>query len=181
MRNFREFIDNIDNNDDVDEALTMAQRLKMKATMKKNKGKIKLGRKRAAKKLASPEKLKGKSMKKARDILTKKLLKGKSKNDLSFAGRQSLEKKLDKKKAVIKKIAKKMLPAVKKADKAKLQKNKKKKDESVQHEAIATEAKSKYYVTTPTEKEIKKAMKKIPIWSKKLGEEDVNYEKEKQK
>ena len=176
MHNFKEFIDN---NDQVDEAMTMAQRLKMKASFKKNKAKMALGRKRAAKKLASPEKLKGKSMKKARDILTKKILKGKSKADLSFAGRQSLEKKLDKKSGVIKKIAKKMLPAVKKADKAKLNK-KKKKDESVQHEAIATEAKSKYYATTPTEKEIKKAMKKKPLASKTLGEEDdVNYEEEK--
>ena len=176
MNNFKEFLENI-KEDDVDEALTMAQRLKMKAAMKKNKGKIKLGRKRAAKKLASPEKLKSKSMKKARDILTNKLLKGKSKNDLSFAGRQSLEKKLDKKKAVIKKIAKKMLPAVKKADKAKLQKNKKK-DESVQYD----EAKgNQLYIGTTNKKDITKAMKKKPIWSKKLGEEDVNYEEEKQK
>ena len=34
-----------------DEAVTMATRMKMKAAMRKNKAKIKLGRKKAAKKL----------------------------------------------------------------------------------------------------------------------------------
>lgn len=107
-----------------DEAMTMAQRMKMKAAFKKNKGKIALGKKKAAKKLASPEKLKARAQKQARDIIIKKILKGKSKNDLGFAARTDLEKKVDKKKGAINKIAKKILPAVKKADKLKLKKNK---------------------------------------------------------
>lgn len=133
MHKFKEFLEDVEE-EGVEEAMTMAQRLKMKASFKKNKAKIALGKKRAAKKLASPEKLKSKANKKARDILTKKLLKGKSKNDLSFAGRQGLEKKLDKKSGVIKKIAKKLLPSVKKADKAKLSKNKDKKKEKKESE-----------------------------------------------
>ena len=116
MKSFKE------HSTDVDEAMTQAQRLKAKATFKKNKGKIALGRKKAAKKLASPEKLKTKANKKARDLITKKMLKGKSKADLSFAARGALEKKLDKKKGAIAKIAKKILPSVKQADKAKLHK-----------------------------------------------------------
>jgi hypothetical protein len=107
-----------------DEAMTMAQRMKMKAAFKKNKGKIALGKKKAAKKLASPEKLKARAKKQARDIIIKKILKGKSKGDLGFAARTDLEKKVDKKKGAINKIAKKILPAVKKADKLKLKKNK---------------------------------------------------------
>ena len=51
--------------------------------------------------------------------------KNKSKNDLSFAARGELEKKVAKKSAAIKKIAKKLLPMVKKADRAKM-KNKNK-------------------------------------------------------
>ena len=109
-----------------DEAMTMAQRMKMKAAFKKNKGKIALGKKKAAKKLASPEKLKARAKKQARDIIIKKILKGKSKGDLGFAARTDLEKKVDKKKGAINKIAKKILPAVKKADKLKLKKNKEK-------------------------------------------------------
>ena len=109
-----------------DEAMTMAQRMKMKAAFKKNKGKIALGKKKAAKKLTKKEKLKARAVKQARDIIIKKILKGKSKADLGFAARTDLEKKVDKKKGAIKKIAKKILPAVKKADKLKLKKNKEK-------------------------------------------------------
>jgi hypothetical protein len=117
MKSFKEFAQQ-------DEAMTMAQRMKMKAAFKKNKGKIALGKKKAAKKLASPEKLKARAKKQARDIIIKKILKGKSKGDLGFAARTDLEKKVDKKKGAINKIAKKILPAVKKADKLKLKKNK---------------------------------------------------------
>jgi hypothetical protein len=109
-----------------DEAMTMATRMKMKAAFKKNKAKIKLGKKKAAKKLASPEKLKARAVKQARELIIKKILKGKSKADLGFAARTDLEKKVDKKKGAIAKIAKKILPAVKKADKLKLKKNKEK-------------------------------------------------------
>ena len=109
-----------------DEAMTMAQRMKMKAAFKKNKGKIALGKKKAAKKPKKKEKLKARAVKQARDIIIKKILKGKSKADLGFAARTDLEKKVDKKKGAIKKIAKKILPAVKKADKLKLKKNKEK-------------------------------------------------------
>jgi hypothetical protein len=105
---------------DTDEALTTAQRMKMKATFRKNKAKIALGKKKAAKKLASPEKLKARAEKQAREILIKKILKDKSKSDLGFAGRTDLVKKLSKKKGAIKKIAKKLLPQVKAADREKL-------------------------------------------------------------
>ena len=110
----------------LDEAATMQQRLKMKQAFKKNKGKIALGKKKAAKKLASKETLLKRATKQARDAIVKKLTKGKGKGELSFAQRASIEKKVDKKKAAIAKIAKKKLPDVKKADKAKLKKNKEK-------------------------------------------------------
>lgn len=110
--------------DELDEALTMQQRLKRKVAFKKAKAKIALGKKKAAKRLASPEKLKGRSIKKAREVIIKKILKNKDKSELSFAARQGLEKKVDKKKAVISKLAKKLLPQVRKADRAKLKKTK---------------------------------------------------------
>ena len=106
---------------DTDEALTTAQRIKMKNAMKKNKAKIALGKKLAAKKKASPEKLKARAEKQARNIVIQKILKGKSKDDLSFSARGELEKKVDKKKAAIKKIAKKLLPDIKKKEAEKMQ------------------------------------------------------------
>ena len=109
-----------------DEAVTMATRMKMKAAARKNKGKIALGKKKASKKLASKEQLQKRAENKAKGLLIKKILKGKSKADLSFSARGDLEKKMKKKKGAIKKIAKKLLPMVKQADRAKLKKNKEK-------------------------------------------------------
>lgn len=104
------------------EALSLKARAKRKQMMKA-KGKI-IARKRkiAMKKKASPEKLKKRAQKTARDMIAKKLLGGKSKSDLNFGGRASLEKKLDKKKGVIKKIAKKILPKIKKKEAERMKK-----------------------------------------------------------
>ena len=62
---------------DTSEAMTMQQRMKAKATFRKNKAKIALGKKKAAKRLASDEKIKARSVKKARELIIKKLLKNK--------------------------------------------------------------------------------------------------------
>jgi hypothetical protein len=105
---------------DFSEAMSLQHRMKMKAAFRKNKAKIALGKKKAAKKLASPEKLKSRANKAARELLIKKMLKDKKKSDLSFSGRASIEKKLEKKKGAIAKIAKKLLPGIKKQDRAKL-------------------------------------------------------------
>ena len=116
MKSFKEF-------HQTDEAMSMATRMKMKAAFRKNKTKIALGRKKAAKKLASPEQLKKRAEKQARNLIIKKILKDKGKADLSFAARSDLEKKVARKKGKIMKLAKKLLPQVKKADKAKLRKD----------------------------------------------------------
>ena len=49
-------------------------------------------------------------------------MKGKDKADMSFTQRASLEKKLNKKKGAIAKLAKKLKPKVKKADKERVKK-----------------------------------------------------------
>ena len=109
-------------NDVLDEIMSKATRMK-KARMMKMKGKmIAKKRKIAMKRKASPEKLKKRAMKKARDIIAKKILKDKDKSDLSMAGRETLEKKLAKKKAVIAKIAKKILPKIRSAENERLAK-----------------------------------------------------------
>jgi hypothetical protein len=118
MKSFKEFVD-------ANEALTISQRQKRKASFRKNKAKIMMARKKAAKKMASPEKLKARATLAARNLIIKKILKNKSKDQLSFSARADLEKKVSNKAAAIKKIARKLLPQVKKADKAKF-KNKNK-------------------------------------------------------
>ena len=116
----------MDNLEPQDEALSKAARMKM-SRMMKAKGKI-IARKRAIsmKKKKSPEKIKKTAMKQARDLLAKKILKDRSKADLSISGKEALEKKLNKKKAIIKKIAKKLIPKIKQAEAERLKKKKEK-------------------------------------------------------
>ena len=107
-------------NDVLDEIMSKMVRMK-KARMMKVKGKqIARKRKLAMKRKADPEKLKTRAMKKARDMVAKKLLKDKDKSDLSIAAKETLEKRLAKKKAVIAKIAKRILPKVRDAENERL-------------------------------------------------------------
>ena len=109
-------------NDVLDEIMTKMARMK-RARMMKVKGKqIARKRKIAMKRKANPEKLKKRAMKKARDMVTKKLLKDKDKSDLSISGKENLEKRLAKKKLVIAKIAKKILPKIRSAENERLAK-----------------------------------------------------------
>jgi len=104
------------------EALDHMQRMAKKQAMKRIKGKIKMGRKRNTKRLKTPEKLKKTAQRKARDMIAKKLVKGKDKKDMSYSQRQGLEKKLAKKKGAIAKLARKLKAKVKTADKDRVKK-----------------------------------------------------------
>ena len=115
-------------NDVLDEVMSKMVRMK-KARMMKVKGKqIARKRKIAMKRKANPAKLKTRAMKKARDIVAKKLLKDKDKSDLSISGKENLEKRLAKKKGVIAKIAKRILPNVRKAENERLAKKREKEE-----------------------------------------------------
>lgn len=100
--------------EETDEALNMTQRLARSRSLKKNKSKIAMGRKKAARKIAGVDQLKKRAVKKARNTFLKKLTKDVPKNDLSFSRRQEIEKRLDKMKPKIDKLAAKLLPQVRK-------------------------------------------------------------------
>ena len=106
----------------MDEALTPAQRLKRSRVMKQKSKIIQRKRAIAMKKRAPSEVIQKRALKKARDILSKKILNNKSKSELGYGELENLEKKLGKKKAVIKKIAKKLLPHLKKAEQERIAK-----------------------------------------------------------
>jgi hypothetical protein len=98
----------------VDEALNVSQRLQRKRLLQRIKPKLKLGRQRAARRMASKEKLVRRAMKQARTAMFKKLTKDIPKGELSYARRQEIEKRLEKPaiKQRIKVIARKALPKV---------------------------------------------------------------------
>jgi hypothetical protein len=103
---------------EVDEALNMSQRLARKRLFKRIQPKIKIGRERAKRRVASKEKLETRSMKKAREALRKKITKDIPKSELSYARRQEIEKRLETPamKKRIKTIARKLYPKVRQAE-----------------------------------------------------------------
>lgn len=103
--------------DTTDEALDFQARRARSRAMRKNKAKIAMGRRRAAKKMASTDKLSKRSMRQARAQLFTKFSKGKSKDEVPYARRQEIEKRIDRMGARVQKIARKMLPDIRKKEK----------------------------------------------------------------
>ena len=119
MLNFKNFIPVYE--EALEEVLTIQQRMKKKQVMRRSKAKIAMGRKRAARKMASQEVLKGRAKKQARNLIVKKILKNRNKADLSYGSRAALEKMVAKRKGAIDRIARKLLPKVRQKDHTKLQ------------------------------------------------------------
>lgn len=111
MIQFKEYVE-----DSLEEALNMQQRRQRGRAAKKNRAKMKMGRKRAARKMASLDKLKIRSRRTARSELAKKLTKGVPKGELTAARKAEIEKRLDKMGPRIDRLAKKALPKVRKAE-----------------------------------------------------------------
>lgn len=104
---------------EVDEALSMSQRLQRSRQFKRYKSRIKMGREKAARRLASDAQLMKRARKAARNVLAKRMTQDVPKSELTFARRQEIEKRLDKMGSRIDKLAKRMLPKVRKADRDK--------------------------------------------------------------
>lgn len=104
--------------EEVDEALTMQQRRARARLLKRYKSRIKLGRERAMRRFASPEKLKQRAQKAARMMIFKKISKNIPKDELTYARRQEIEKRLDTPamKKRIERLAIKLLPKARKKE-----------------------------------------------------------------
>jgi len=101
---------------DQHEALSVQQRLKLKRAIVRNKAKIKMGQKRAERRVASQEVLMNRAMRMARKLMLKRILKNKDKSELSYTQRQTYEKMLANKKAGIKRLATKLVPKMRKLE-----------------------------------------------------------------
>jgi hypothetical protein len=98
-----------------DEALSMAARRKRSRDMRKNKNKLRVARNRMKNRVANPERIKKRAKKQAIDKIYKKLTKGMSRKDLTPAKKAELEKRISKMKPRVDRIAKKLLPTVRRA------------------------------------------------------------------
>jgi hypothetical protein len=105
-----------DTNMSMDEALTLTQRMRRRALMRRLKSKIAVGRRRAMRRKATVAVIQRRAYRAARAILAKKLLK-KNKADASYGEKVRVEKILKKRKAAIMRLARKLIPVIRKKEK----------------------------------------------------------------
>ena len=101
---------------EVDEVLSVAQRMKASQRMKKMAKRIQMGKKRAMRRAASTEVLTKRAKRQARNQMAQKLARGQSKSELSPGRRAEIEKRLDKMKPRLDKMAKRLVPQMRKLD-----------------------------------------------------------------
>ena len=112
--------------------LTIQQRRKRGLVMKRYRGKIRAARERAKRKMAPKEKLLKRSRKRALEFIRNRLMKNKKYTEMTPAEKVALDTRLQKiPQAVIDRIAKRLLPKVRAAEKERLQSVLSPKQESV--------------------------------------------------
>ena len=102
--------------------LTIQQRMARRQAMRRAKSRIKIGRERAKRRRASNEVLKARAKRAARNQIAKRLLGGKSKNEVSYAARSRVEKALSKQKNLINSLSAKLLSQVRAKEAARFRK-----------------------------------------------------------
>jgi hypothetical protein len=105
---------------ELEEVLDIQTRMKMKQSMRRNKAKIAMGRRRAERRIAGTEKLKKRAQRQARKAVMDKILKDRSKDELSYGARANIEKQVNRRATVIARMAKKLLPKVRQAERSKM-------------------------------------------------------------
>jgi len=106
----------------VNEVLTIQQRRARGRVMKRLAKRIAIARKRKMRKVAGADQLQKRSMKAAKNILRKKIVGKKGENYAALSPQQKMviDKMVQKKAGAIPRIAKKLLPKIKKAEKERI-------------------------------------------------------------
>jgi hypothetical protein len=107
----------------IEKPLTPQQRQQRSRAMRRLAPRMAMKRKLKAKKKADLPTLKVRAEKKAREMVRAKIAKG-DYNSMPYAQKIAIDKKVEAKKSAIKKLAKKLLPQVKKAEIDRLEKMK---------------------------------------------------------
>lgn len=99
-----------------DRTMTPQERRKRAMVMKRKKSVIKMGKKRQSRLRANTERLEQRAKRRARAEVAKTLSNGKSKGEMSYSARASLERKLKNKEGIIRQKERKLLPQLRKAE-----------------------------------------------------------------
>ena len=98
------------------EALSHAQRIKASLRMKKMAKRIKIARDRAMRRTPTADVIKKRANRQARRDMFKKITRGMDKGDVSYAKRADIEKRLKRMQPRIQRMATKLIPQIRKAD-----------------------------------------------------------------
>lgn len=98
----------------IDESLTPMMRMRAKMRMKKNKSKLKRGMRRAMSRTANLSTLKKRAVRRAKSFMISRILHGKSKSELSYGARASLERQLARRSSAIQTLSKRLIGVARK-------------------------------------------------------------------
>ncbi len=108
----------------MNEALTIAQRNKRSMVFKRIKNRVLASRKRNLGRMAGSDKIEKRARKKAIQVIRKKLAgkRGENYNNLSYAEKTVIDAQVSKKKSLINKLARRLVPMIRKAEQVRLKK-----------------------------------------------------------
>lgn len=164
----------------LDEVLNVQQRLKKRMVMRRIKNKIAIGRKRAKYKMANKSKLTTRAGKQARQTMRNRLAGslGKNYRNLKPAAKVMIDKKLDSKKAIIKRLAKRLMPKVKKAEMDRLKRARKSRNEDLEYLTIVNNILNEIElenISLKVEKNLQRKSKKYNVNLEELRQKYVYY------
>jgi len=113
---WEDIIDMYDESELVMEAISPTERIKMSQKMKSRKYLMAMARRVKLKRAASTDILKRRSKVSARKLVLRKLLKGRSKSDLSTSEKNSIEARASKMLSMMKNLPTKLMPKVRELD-----------------------------------------------------------------
>jgi hypothetical protein len=103
--------------EDLDEAvLTLSQRLKRRTQMRRVKGKIRLGQRRALRRKANSKVISRRSKRVAIKMMRKRILRGRKYQDLSYSSRAAVDRQIARRKTAIARLAKRIEPKLRQAE-----------------------------------------------------------------
>ena len=114
---FDELVKSLNEEIEIDEAvLSVSQRLKRRSQMRRSKGKLRLGQRRALARKATSKTIKRRSKRIAIKLIRKRILRGRKYQDLSYGSRAAVDRQVARRKAVIGRIAKRIEPKLRQAE-----------------------------------------------------------------
>ena len=114
---FDELVKSLNEEVEIDEAvLTLSQRLKRRSQLRRNKGKIRMGQKRALARKATSKAISRRSKRIAIKLIRKRILRGRKYQDLSYAARAAVDRQVARRKSAISRIAKRIEPKLRQAE-----------------------------------------------------------------